>query len=155
MSENIEYDTVSSRIFCFSNIKQEVVVLSVKLNEIICRVKIKHKRINPEMLLHHYKGKEFLLVIGGYEKRGSLVEGSKFIEVFLVDKWEISLHQKIIKLNIGRIYPIVFSYELNQEPSIFIIGGNSNAKFSQKLDFKNDEDINFSINQTGVRILSS
>lgn len=87
-----------------------------------------------------------------------MVEGSKFIEVFLIDKWEISLHQKTIRLSIGRIYPIVFTYDLNQEPSIYIIGGNSNGRISARkkdLNFDRNEDINFSTNQTGVKLLSS
>ena len=52
--------------------------------------------------------KNFLLVIGGYKKTGKIAEGMKYIEIFLIDKWEISMSKKCIKLNIGRISPIVF-----------------------------------------------
>jgi hypothetical protein len=59
-------------------------------------------------LLEKYRDKNFLLVIGGYKKTGKIAEGMKYIEIFLIDKWEISMSKKCIKLNIGRISPIVF-----------------------------------------------
>lgn len=156
LSASLEYDSLSSRLFCFSNNTQEVVVISTALKEISCRMKIKHKRIDPELLLHKYKGKEFLLVIGGFDKKKALLEGCKYIEIFLINKWEITLSKKVLKLNIGRIYPIVFSHELEDDPSIFIVGGNTNADWkSRKVSFIKHEDINFSTNQTGVRIPSS
>ena len=95
-------------------------------------------------------------MIGGFDKKKALLEGCKYIEIFLINKWEINLSKKVLKLNIGRIYPIVFSYELEDDPSIFIIGGNTNADFkAKKVIFINHEDINFSTNKTGVRISSS
>lgn len=57
LSASLDYDSLSSRLFCFSNNTQEVVVISTTLKEISCRMKIKHKRIDPELLLHKYKGK--------------------------------------------------------------------------------------------------
>lgn len=50
------------------------------------------------------------MVIGGFRiLNNSIVEGSKYIEIFSIERWEISLKQVILKLGIGRISPIVFS----------------------------------------------
>jgi hypothetical protein len=82
------------------------------------------------------------------------VEGSKYIEIFSIDKWEISLKQVVLRLGIGRISPIIFSCDHESEPRIFIIGGYSNAAINKRkeLSFKIDEDINYSTNQTGLMI---
>jgi hypothetical protein len=40
-----------------------------------------------------------LLVIGGYRQLSeSVVEGVKYIEIFSIDKWEISLKQVVFRL---------------------------------------------------------
>jgi hypothetical protein len=50
-----------------------------------------------------------LLVLGGYKQydNNSALEGCKYIEIYNFDKWSFNLKPKIIKLIIGRIYPIL------------------------------------------------
>jgi hypothetical protein len=108
ISRSIEYDPTFSRIIYFSNERQEITVLSIKGKETICRVKVKHQRINPILYLCKFKNNVYLMVIGGYKVLGKSVEGCKYIEVFKIDKWEISLKQLIFRLGIGRINPIIF-----------------------------------------------
>lgn len=60
----------------------------------------------------------------------------------------------VLRLSIGRISPIIFECDLEGEPFIFILGGHSNASMSRKkqITFSTSQDINYSANQTGVRI---
>ena len=70
----------------------------------------------------------FLLVIGGFKYKGELiVEGSQYIEIYKIGKWEITLKPASIRLNIGRISPIVFSWDQDGQSSVYLLGGNSNA----------------------------
>jgi hypothetical protein len=82
-------------------------------------------------------------VAGGYWQSSELaVEGSKYIEIFCVDKWEISLNQVVLRLETGRIDPVIFSWhQRSGEPRIFIIGGHYRATINsrQQLSFKADE----------------
>ena len=100
------------------------------------------------------------MLIGGYHFKGDeITEGSEYIEIFSIKKWEIGLKPLIIRLNIGRISPIVFSCEHEGESCVYILGGKSNATFnshSSKLTFPRDsDDLNDTTNQTGVRIKST
>jgi len=76
----------------------------------------------------------YLLVAGGYNvlNNSSIVEGCKYIEIFRIDKWEISLKQVALRLSIGRITPIIFSCDHENEQTVFIIGGCSNASLNNK-----------------------
>lgn len=76
----MEYDPHFGRIFYFSNIQQEIVVVGVKALEVICRVKVKYKRTNPLLYINKYKSNLYLLIVGGYQiLADSMVEGSKYI----------------------------------------------------------------------------
>jgi len=62
--------------------------VGVRAKEIICRVKVKHQRLDPILYLTKYKSSIYLLIIGGYRILGdSVAEGSKYIEVFSMEKW--------------------------------------------------------------------
>jgi hypothetical protein len=48
---SIAYDPQNLRLFYFGNDKSELVIMSLKVRETICRVKVKYKRVNPILLL--------------------------------------------------------------------------------------------------------
>lgn len=54
-------------------------------------MKVKHERTNPLLHINKYKTSLYLLVIGGYriikDSKDSIVEGSKYVEIFSIDKW--------------------------------------------------------------------
>lgn len=76
------------------------------------------------------------------EKR--VAEGNKFIEIFEIEKWHVSLKSKCIKLIIGRICPIVLPIKEKNIAKLMILGGNSIAKITREgvLDFNYENDIN-------------
>ena len=40
-----------------------------------------------------------------------IAEGSKYIEVFIFDKWSVSLKHKVFKIKIGRFAPLILTAE--------------------------------------------
>lgn len=159
LSPNMEYDYLNSRIFCFSNKYQKIMVYSSKKGELLCRINIKRKVYNPILFIHLVGARHFLLVIGGacYTSEKNVVHGNKYIEMFELKKWEIVLNSRLIKLIIGRISPVVIPYNHKDKHFLLLLGGNSVAKIGEnnagimaKLDYSFNKDINYSTNLTGV-----
>ena len=109
-------------------------VFGLKTKELVCKFALKHKRFNPILYLHTIKGVNLLLIIGGFEViSNEAIDGCKIIEIFLLDKWSIGLKEKMIKLNIGRISPIIVTISDSLgNPMILIEGGNTTGSYKKK-----------------------
>lgn len=72
--------------------------------------------------------------------------------MLLVSKWEISLNPVVLKMNIGRIKPFIFSVP-GEEPGVYIIGGYSHSQIKNNyINLNSMKDINYSTNKIGIKL---